>query len=68
VETVESALTYLPIFVLVAKLVNPGLEATMMAISGSIVSLNKLTIRALVGVAINNSFVGVDKNSLNDFY
>ena len=67
-ETLEGVLTVMPALVMMARLIEPGIEATMMAISGTLFNLNKLTLKNLVGVFINDSFVHVTNSDLDSYY
>lgn len=51
-----------------ARLVPPGVDATMMAFSTTLLQLDMFTIRNLLGVFINKKFVGVTYDNLKDKY
>jgi hypothetical protein len=67
-DTLERCLTIMPSYIIMAKIIPKGIEGTLMAFSTTIVALNQFTIRAILGVIINNSFVNVTTNNLNDYY
>jgi hypothetical protein len=58
----------MPSFILLARVIPPGFESTMMAISAAIIQFNISTLRNLIGVLLNYLFVGVSKDDFSDFY
>ena len=62
------ALIMMPSFILLAKVIPPGCESTMMAISAAIIGFSMTALRNLTGVFINNQFVGVTKLDFEHFY
>jgi Na+/melibiose symporter-like transporter len=58
-DFLESVMIFLPSTILIAKMLEPGIEGTMMAISGTIFSLNRAGLPSVVGVLINTLFVHV---------
>lgn len=67
-DTLERSLTIMPSYIIMAKIIPKGIEGTLMAFSSTIVALNQFTIRAILGVIINDSFVNVTTSNLNDYY
>jgi hypothetical protein len=67
-ETLEGVLTTMPSLVMMAKLIEPGIEATMMSISATLFNLNKLTLKQMIGVFLNETFVHVKNNQLDRYY
>ena len=67
-DTLERSLTIMPSYIIMAKIIPKGIEGTLMAFSTTIVALNQFTIRAILGVIINDSFVNVTTSNLNDYY
>ena len=66
--TVGHGLTMMPSFILLARVIPPGFESTMMAISAAIIQFNIETLRDLIGVLLNYLFVGVSKDNFENFY
>lgn len=64
----EKALTGLPTNIIMSQVIAPGVEATMFAVAHTIMNLNMFTLRALVGVFINDNFVFVTKENMENFY
>jgi hypothetical protein len=52
-ETVERLLIVLPNFIIMAKMIRPGLEGSMMSLTSTVVYLNMYFIRNGLGVLIN---------------
>jgi hypothetical protein len=53
-QTLERGLTILPSQIIMSKLIPPGVEASMMSFSATIISLNQFTIRNIMGIYIND--------------
>lgn len=68
VHTIGHGLTMMPSFILLARVIPPGFESTMMAISAAIIQFNISTLRNLIGVLLNYLFVGVSKDNFKGFY
>jgi hypothetical protein len=64
----EKSMTMLPSNIIMSQVIPPGVEATMFAIAHVIINLNQFTLRALVGVFINDNFVFVTKENMENFY
>ena len=67
-ESIERIMTILPSFIIMAKIIKPGVEGTMLALTGTIINLNQFLIRANVGAFINDLYVGVTAEKLDDYY
>ena len=67
-NTIERVVTIFPSYVMMARMVPPGVEGTMMAVNNTLVHLNQFTIRNLLGKCINDAFVHVGRNSLHNYY
>lgn len=67
-EVIERALTMFPSKIIMARIIAPGVEGTMMSFASIIINLNQFTIRNLIGVFINNTFVHVSNDTMNDYY
>lgn len=68
VGSIEKIFALLPSFIIMGKLANPGVEATMIALTYQIIALSQFTLRSLFGVFINHVFVGVSNDNLDNFY
>lgn len=66
-QSLERGFVLMPSYVIVAKLIPKGIESTMMAVSATIISLNMFTIRASLGVVINETFVHVTQDKFGDY-
>lgn len=58
----------LPVNIIISQVVFPGIEASMFAVAHTIIAMNMFTLRALVGVYINDNFVFVTKENMQNFY
>ena len=63
----EVMLTMMPGMIILTKLIPKGIEATMLALSSTIITLNQFTIRAQIGLLINATTVDVTTDNLEDF-
>ena len=66
-QSLERGFVLMPSYVIVAKLIPKGIESTMMAVSATIISLNMFTIRATIGVFINENFMHVTQDHFGDY-
>lgn len=66
-EEIERDLTMMPNHIIISKLIPNGIESTMMAFSSTIIKLNAHVIRNLLGVFINDNFVGVTNKTLTRY-
>ena len=57
----------LPSFIIMAKLIPPGVESSMMSFTTTIIALNQFIIRNMLAVAINNNFVFVTKKNMKAY-
>lgn len=53
--------------IMVSKMIPPGIESTMYSLSITVVVLNQFIIRAMMGVWVNDEFVGVRKGHMENF-
>jgi hypothetical protein len=67
-EMAEIVFTFIPQHILLAKLIRPGTESTMMGISYSLLLLNASVLRDIGGALINESFIGVSKDDLSNYW
>ena len=67
-NSLERALVMAPSHIIMAKLIPKGVEASMFAVSSTILSLNQFTIRATLGFLINDNFVFVTRKNLGDYW
>ena len=68
VHTLEKCLTYMPMFIIMAKIIPPGVEATFMSLASTIHVLNQHTMRVIVGVIINDNTIDVTKEHFDGYY
>lgn len=54
--------------VIFQKITPPHVEATMMALSASIVNLSRGFLGETTGAFINHYFIGVTKNDMSNYY
>jgi hypothetical protein len=64
----EKVMTMMPCNIIMTKTIPIGVEATMFALAHTIISLNMYTLRALMGVIINDNFIHVTKEDFSNFY
>jgi hypothetical protein len=64
----EKAMTIMPSNIIMSQVIPPGVEATMFAIAHVIINLNQFTLRQVIGVLINDNFVFVTKENMDNFY
>ena len=55
----------IPSFIIMAKIIKPGVEGIMISLTMTIINLNQFTLRTLLGTFINDQFVGVDNESID---
>jgi len=67
-EMFELCFTFIPQHILLAKLVRPGTESTMMGLSYAMLLLNHNVLRDMVGAFINEEFFHVDKDNLENYW
>ena len=65
--TLEKGFSFFPSFVLVSKMIPPGIESTMMSLSTSIIILNQFLLRQLMGLIINDTFIHVTKKNMDNY-
>ena len=65
---IERGLTMLPSQIILAKVILPGVEASMISFSATIISLNQFSIRNIMGVVINDKFFQVSNESFDQYY
>ena len=51
---IERLLTMIPSFIIMAKIIKPGVEGIMISLMMTIINLNQFTIRTLFGTLIND--------------
>lgn len=67
-ESLEIILTVIPSFILMSKVIPPGIEGTMFSLTVTLIALSNFVIRNLFGTIINDLFVKVTKENLDDFW
>jgi hypothetical protein len=67
-EVMEIIILQIQIKIIIARIVPPGIEGTIMAFGSTILYLDMRTIRNLFGVFINSNFVGVTAKNITDNY
>ena len=66
-EAVERMLTIIPSFIIMAKIIPPGVEGTMSALTATIINLSNFLIRIAFGVFLNDRFVGVTNENMEKY-
>ena len=67
-DVIEKLLVMLPNFIIMAKIIPPGIEGTMMSLTDTIINLGQFTLRQLFGVILNDVFVGCTKEKIDLFW
>lgn len=67
-EVIERLLVMLPNFIIMAKIIPPGLEGTMMSLTATVINLNQYILRNAIGVILNDLFVGCSKENLGVYW
>ena len=67
-NVLERLLTMIPSFIIMAKIIPPGVEAFMVSISMTIITLNQFTMRQILGTFINSRFVGVTNDTIERYW
>ena len=68
-ESIEKMLTSVPSNIIVSLVVPEGIEASMLSLTSTIITLNLYTIKSLVGVIVNKLFTHVTNENLeNNFW
>jgi hypothetical protein len=58
----------IPSFIIMAKVIPPGVEGTMVSLFTTIVNLNQFTIKTALGSYINDRFVGVTNSNIEKYW
>ena len=66
-EAVERMMTIIPSFIIMAKIIPPGVEGSMVALTATIINLNQFLIRGSFGALLNDLFVGVTTQHLEKY-
>jgi hypothetical protein len=66
-EAIERMMTIIPSFIIMAKIIPPGVEGSMTAVTATIINLNQFLIRGSFGALINDLFVGVTSDHLEKY-
>ena len=66
-EAVERMMTIIPSFIIMAKIIPPGVEGSMVALTATIINLNQFLIRGSFGALLNDLFVGVTTAHLEKY-
>lgn len=53
---------------IMSRVIPHGVEAVMFSLSHTIMNLNMFQLRTMMGVLINNNFVHVTKENMDNFY
>lgn len=67
-ESFEHVLIFFPTKIITALMIPRGTEATLMALSFTIMQINQFTIRNMLGLTINYLFVGVTNDNTAERY
>ena len=67
-EMFEICFTFIPQHILLAKLVRPGTESTMMGLSYAMLLLNHNVLRDMVGAYINETWIHMDKENQDVYW
>ena len=61
-------LNLLPAFIIMAKIANPGIEATMVALTNQIIFFTQFGLRNMIGALVNHTFFGVTTSDIADYH
>ncbi len=67
-QKLEDGFGSFPLFIIVSKMIPPGIDSTMFSLSMSIIILSKFSLRNLTGALINDNFVHVSKANMENYY
>ncbi len=68
-ESIEKMLTSIPCNIIVSLVTPDGIEASMLSVTSTIITLNLYTVKSLVGVLVNKLFTHVNNENLeNNFW
>ena len=65
--SLEMILLLVPATIMMAKIIAPGIEGTMFALTGSLITISIMVLRNIFGVVINR-YIGVTKEHLGNYY
>lgn len=55
----------IPSFIIMAKVIPPGIEGTMSSLFTTIININQFILKAALATFINDKYVGIDNNSID---
>lgn len=68
-ESIEKMITSVPSNIIISTVVPKGIEASMLSLTSTIITLNLYTIKSLIGVVVNKLFTHVTNENLeNNFW
>lgn len=68
VEAIEISIFMTQSRIICARLIPPGVEGTMMAFSTTIIGIDMFAIRLVMGLILNQLFVGMNKDNMEEKY
>jgi hypothetical protein len=58
----------IPSFIIMAKVIPPGIEGTMVSLFTTIINLNQFTIKTAFGTWVNDKFVGITNDNIDKYW
>lgn len=65
---IERLLTMIPSFIIMAKIIKPGIEGIMISLSMTIINLNQFVMRNALGTFVNDHFVGITNATIDQYW
>ena len=67
-EAIERMMALVPSFIIMGKIIPPGVEGTMISLTATIININQFLLRQAIGSFINDIFVHVTTENLGNYY
>ena len=67
-ETFEKILAFFPSFIFVAQISAPGVESTMSSLGGTIIMMNVMVLRSMMGLFVNHVTFKLKRDNIEDYY
>ena len=61
-------MTFIPISIIMAKIIVPGIEGTMSSLQSTIINVSFGMLRAQMGIILNQLFFGIETDNIDQYY
>lgn len=59
---------YIPISIIMAKIIVPGIEGTMSSLQSTIIAVSFGLLRQQIGIIVNQLFFGIETENIESYY